>query len=105
MSSSLTATNGHAPQRDAWHTLSVREFFSTIAWTGEPVREPWTQPADGEVISVDGLDMQLSVGEFFNRFPWDGKPSIAAPMAPLEAQPNLPLPEDDLTLDGFADLF
>jgi hypothetical protein len=53
---------------------------------------------------VNSLSLTLTVGEYFNLLPWDGKPNIAAPMAPLDIQPDLPV-EDDITLDGFADLF
>lgn len=100
----LASTNGHR-QSVTWQTVTVRDFFSKIAWTGESVREPWTLDSADEAVVNNPLDLRLSVGEFFNRFPWDGQPHIAVPVAPLEVQPDLPPPEDDLTLDGFSDLF
>ena len=105
MSSALTRTNGHFSQNTAQYQLSVREFFSTIAWNGKPNREPWAQSTRASETSPEALDMHLSVNEFFGNFPWDGKPNIAVPVEPLVVQPDLPLSEDDLTLEGFADLF
>ncbi|NER78525.1 MAG: hypothetical protein F6K42_02910 [Leptolyngbya sp. SIO1D8] len=103
------ATNGHlaqgkASQNAAW-TISVREFFSAIAWSGESA-QPSSQPTNAvEVPSPDVLDMRLTVNDFFNCFAWEGKPNIAVPVAPLEARPDLTVSGDGLTLDGFADLF
>lgn len=102
-----TATlNGHAQTGAAWSTISVREFFEQVPWTGASAI---AAPASGDVASSapgtsQSLSMTLKVGEFFNLFPWEGKPDIAAPMAPMEIQPDLPA-DDGLTLDGFADLF
>lgn len=103
---SMTTLNGHAAHQSNWHTVSVRDFFGQIPWTGAPVPMPTVQPGTEmpPTVEADVLNLQLSVSEFFNRFPWDGKPNIAAPIAPMEVQPDLP-PEDSITLDGFADLF
>jgi hypothetical protein len=46
----------------------------------------------------------MRVGDYFQSLPWEGEPDIAAPVPPLQLQPEL-LPEEDMTLDGFADLF
>jgi hypothetical protein len=98
--------NGHQATANSWSTLSVREFFEQMPWTGMPVNRP--NPSAGgsptDATEVNSLSLTLTVGEYFNLLPWDGKPNIAAPMAPLDIQPDLPV-EDDITLDGFADLF
>ncbi|RZM78595.1 hypothetical protein [Leptolyngbya iicbica] len=98
--------NGHQTPANSWSTLSVREFFEQMPWTGMPVNRP--SPTAGsssaDATGANGLSLTLSVGEYFNLFPWDGKPNIAVPVAPLDIQPDLPM-EDDITLDGFADLF
>jgi hypothetical protein len=103
---SMTTLNGHASRTANWHTISVRDFFGQIPWTGAPAPLPTMTPGSSNPgpAAVDFLNLHLSVGDFFNRFPWDGKPNIAAPIAPVEVQPDLP-PEDSITLDGFADLF
>lgn len=103
---SSTILNGHTARNNAWHTVSVRDFFGQIPWTGAPVSMPTVNAGNSTAAppETDGLNFKLSVHEFFNRFPWDGKPNIAAPIAPMEVQPDLP-PEDSITLDGFADLF
>jgi hypothetical protein len=98
--------NGHAAYTPAWSTLSVKDFFSQIPWTGASA-SPMTTTANldsGTAVETNSLNFQLSVSEFFNRFPWDGKPNIAAPLAPMAVQPDAP-EENSLTLDGFADLF
>lgn len=107
MSSSLIAANGHSPQGTAWYAVSVREFFSAIPWTGEALQAPVNQPtaSSSETVAADSLNMLMSVNEFFKRFPWEGQPDIAAPLAPLTVQPDVPPRENDLTLDGFAELF
>jgi len=97
--------NGHKAALTNWRTLSVRDFFGQLPWTGESRQEPWTPPSMTGESASPTPDMRLSVNEFFNRFPWDGKPNIAAPMTPLEVQPDMPASDNDLTLDGFADLF
>ena len=103
---SMTTLNGQTSQTTNWHTVSVRDFFGQIPWTGASVSVPTVMPGNSttEPAEADFLNFHLSVGDFFNRFPWDGKPNIAAPIAPVEVQPDLP-PEDSITLDGFADLF
>ena len=101
---SLTISNGHAPQSAKWQTQSVRDFFGQMAWTGNSIKLSTPKSTPTTTSDSEASDMQLSVGEFFSRFAWDGTPNIAVPTAPLEFQPNLPS-EDDITLDGFADLF
>lgn len=96
--------NGHSSQGTDWHTASVQEFFSAISWTGEAPKRSWTQSTPHDE-TTNALDTSLSVKEFFSHFPWDGEPHIAVAMEPLEVQPDLPLPEDELNLDDFADLF
>lgn len=104
MATSVQA-NGHSPQNSFRGTTSVRDFFSAIPWTGQPLPTAWNQPSTGAVAPPETLGMNLSVRTFFSRFAWDGKPVVAAPLMPLEMQADVPSQEDDLTLDGFAGLF
>lgn len=101
---SLATSNGHALQSATWHTQSVRDFFGQIDWTGTSINPLTSDSALTAASDSKTPDMRLSVGEFFSRFAWDGMPNIAVPTAPLEFQPDLPA-EEDITLDGFADLF
>jgi len=107
---STALMNGHrqSPSTTAgnWSTTSVRDFFEQIPWTGVVMRAPETGSgrAQGASSEPHSLSMTLNVSEYFNLFPWDGKPNIAAPVAPLDIQPDLP-EDDGITLDGFADLF
>ena len=98
--------NGYTASSTAWQTVSVRDFFGHMPWTGESTAMPvmTTGTEAPSLVEVEGLSLQLTVGEFFNRFPWNGKPDIGAPIAPMEIQPDFPT-EDSITLDGFADLF
>lgn len=100
----MTATNGHRALLSQWQTLTVRDFFSQLSWTGQPTLNFQIEDAAPEPLPI--ADMRLSVRDFFSRFPWEGSPDIAAPMAPLALQADdLMPPEDDLTLDAFSDLF
>mgnify|MGYP000562371564 CR=1 FL=1 len=102
-----TATlNGHTATRSSWQTLTVRNFFEQIPWTGVvPVAPSASANPDEDLgIAATQLSMTQKVSDFFELFPWDGKPNIAAPVAPMEVQPELPS-EDSMTLDGFADMF
>lgn len=107
MTSAVKSPGGGPGQRAAWSTLSVRDFFGAIIWTGDAAQEPWTQTANApHPGSVEALDMaQMTVGDFFGRCPWSGQPDIAAPLEPLEAQADLFPSDDELTLEGFAELF
>ncbi|MGF1459396.1 MAG: hypothetical protein ACFBSG_10255 [Leptolyngbyaceae cyanobacterium] len=97
--------NGHRLRTMPLPTTSVRDFFEQIPWTGA-APTPLVSASSTETSETAALElnMKLKVGDFFEHFPWDGKPDIAAPVAPLTVQPELPA-DDDLTLDGFADLF
>ncbi len=99
----MTLLNGHASKSKTWSTLTVRDFFSQISWTGEVAPSPLQNGTAAMAASAnpEGLSLRLPVHDFFARFPWDGKPTIAAPTAPLIIQPDLPAPEE-ITLD---DLF
>lgn len=107
---STTLMNGHRHGQQAsastWSTVSVRDFFEQMPWTGVPVGQPESGSGSfsAEVAEANSLNLKLQVKEYFDRFPWDGQPNIAAPVAPLDIQPDLPA-EDEITLDGFADLF
>ena len=107
---STTLTNGHRNSHQAmdnsWSTMSVREFFEHMPWTGIPSDLPRAN-ADSAAMGpteIDELSLTLTVGEYFNLLPWEGKPNIAVPVAPIDIQTDLPVAED-ITLDGFADLF
>ena len=105
-----TATlNGHAAHDTRWHTISVRDFFGQIPWTGVPAPMPSMPPgaATTQTTEVEvSLNLHMSVGDFFNQFPWDGKPQIAAPIPTESFEAMLEQsPDDGITLDGFADMF
>ena len=98
--------NGHQALDKNWTMISVRDFFERIPWTGFPVSVS-DNTSDNALVNrteADSLNLKLKVSEYFNLFPWDGQPSVAVPVVPIELQPDLPA-EDDITLEGFADLF
>ncbi|MGD1944200.1 MAG: hypothetical protein ACFB0G_23125 [Leptolyngbyaceae cyanobacterium] len=99
--STAATQNGHFALPTSWSTLSVRDFFEQVSWTG--ATPPPAHQAEATT-DLPTLSFQLKVSEFFSHFPWEGQPDIGTPVAPLTIQPELPA-EDDLTLDGFADLF
>jgi len=107
---STALMNGHRQSHPNtagnWSTTSVRDFFEQIPWTGVVMRAPEaaSDSSHGALSEPQSLSLTLKVSEYFNLFPWDGKPNIAAPMAPLDIQPDVP-EDDGITLDGFADLF
>lgn len=90
----------------SWSTISVRDFFEHMPWTGMPENtlERTSDSSPTDTTGASSLNLQLKVGEYFNLFPWDSQPDIAAPLAPIDIQPDLSL-ENDITLEGFADLF
>lgn len=96
-----TTQNGHVTLPSTWSTVSVRDFFEQLPWTGET---PLPTLQTAATADPPTLSLQLKVSDFFNRFPWAGQPDIGTPVAPITVQPDRPA-EDDLTLDGFADLF
>jgi hypothetical protein len=90
-----------------WHTQTVTEFFSQMAWTG--ATSPANSTSSGFSMATsatpEALDMRSSVQVFFSQFPWDGKPLIAA-LGPVLIKPSVtPAAQEEFTLDGFADLF
>ena len=101
---SPTLSNGHGPMSaQPWLKESVRTFFEGFAWTGQTIAPTTTgETATGDVA---GSTMTMTVHQFFETIAWDGQPTIGVPIAPVEAQPDLPPAEDSLTLDGFSDLF
>jgi hypothetical protein len=105
MSFSLGSNNGTAHVQQPWLRDTVQAFFEGVAWSG-PAFQHRTQPGGSSERS--GSPMIMAVGDFFGSIPWDGQPVIGLPISPLEALPANPSPvqeEDDLTLDGFSDLF
>lgn len=105
MSFSLGSTNGTAQVPHPWVRETVQTFFEGVAWSGTAFQP---QPQPGGSSDRSGSPMTMAVGDFFGTIPWDGQPIIGVPISPLEALPANPSPvqeEDDLTLDGFSDLF
>jgi hypothetical protein len=106
--SALASRNGSSPFGQAWLQQSVQEFFSGINWDNAPQdiyelsQELTASALQGTELS---LSLNLTVSQFFAAIPWDGT-AIAAPATPVLADP-LSGPEDlnDLTLEGFSDLF
>lgn len=98
--------DNHQKLESAWATVSVRDFFEQMPWSGVPVVSPDLASGGSQAseATANQLDLKLQVKQYFDLFPWDGKPNIAAPVAPIDVQPDLPA-EDEITLDGFADLF
>lgn len=92
--------NGNGAQ--AWRRETVRAFFEAIPWDGRLLRSA-TDQSD----SSGQSPMAMTVQEFFSTVPWEGQPAIAAPISPIEIQPEEPPSSNDpsLTLDAFSDLF
>lgn len=103
---STTALNGRKAESPTWYTLSVRNFFEQISWTGASASQA-TASLSSHTTALDeavGLSLRLQVNDFFNRFPWEGQPHIATPISPVGVQAESSA-ADSITLDGFADLF
>ncbi|HEY9763757.1 MAG TPA: hypothetical protein V6D07_14590 [Trichocoleus sp.] len=86
-----------------WLQDSVRTFFETLAWEGQPAIPVLSNVGSANSSAESPMTMQVS--SFFSSIPWDGQPIIAAPVAPLELQVELGTSNDTLTLDAFSDLF
>jgi hypothetical protein len=86
-----------------WRQTSVRDFFIHLNWEGhsslvEPVVHLSTEPSSGP------LSLTMSVNRFFSALNWEGG-DVGVPGS-LPAKPSTPsLVIDELTLDGFSDLF
>lgn len=89
-----------------WSKISVRDFFERMPWTGVPVSVAETPSghASDNTVKASSLSFKLKVGEYFDQFPWDGQPNIAVAVAPVSVSSDS-LPEEDVTLEGFADFF
>lgn len=98
--------HGHQALDKSWSTISVRDFFEQIPWTGVPenISESVSGSSSTDTTEANSLNLKLKVSEYFNRFPWDGQPDIAVPLTPVAIQPDLSA-DNDITLEGFADLF
>jgi hypothetical protein len=96
----IAHTNGNGAQ--AWRQETVRAFFEAIPWDGRLLGSVITQSN-----SSGQSPMTMTVQEFFALIPWEGQPAIAAPISPIEVQPEEPPSSSDpsLTLDAFSDLF
>jgi hypothetical protein len=93
--SSLTAVTRLADS--SWRQQSVRLFFETMAWQGQPT----VMPASSEPAALAPA-MTLSVAHFFAAVPWDGPIVVAAPV--VASAPAVPV-TSTLTLEAFSDLF
>jgi hypothetical protein len=74
--------------------LSVRDFFASIAWNGQPQFE--SASSQGR-----GLSNQMSVRQFFSHFSWQGQPSIGI----VPQIHHSPSKSPDLDLLDLSDLF
>jgi hypothetical protein len=96
-------SNGHRGT-SPWRTQTVHAFFSALPWTGAAPQQTWAG-ALGTAPDRTQLSLRATVSTFFCHFPWEGTPTIGAPLAPLEIQPEASSAPDALTLDSFSDLF
>ncbi|TVP66718.1 MAG: hypothetical protein EA342_11000 [Leptolyngbya sp. LCM1.Bin17] len=88
-----------------WLRETVQTFFAGVAWSGAASQSHRLGTTDQ---TSSEATLAMTVGDFFGTVPWDGQPEIGVPIAPLaapSAQASPPQAEDDLTLDGFSDLF
>ncbi|NMF84813.1 hypothetical protein [Nodosilinea sp. P-1105] len=88
-----------------WLRETVQTFFAGVAWSG--AASPSHRPRTTDQTSSEAT-LAMTVDAFFGTVPWDGQPEIGVPIAPLAAPSAQAIPapeEDDLTLDGFSDLF
>jgi hypothetical protein len=74
--------------------LSVRDFFTSVAWNGQP--QFTLMPDQGR-----GLSSQMSVRHFFSHFAWQGRPNIGA-VPQIHVTPSK---APDLDLSDLSDLF
>ena len=90
----------------SWATISVRNFFERIPWTGVSVSvsDVPSGRAASDTVEASSLSLKLSVGEYFDQFPWDGQPHIAVAVTPISIKSDSS-PAEDVTLEGFADFF
>lgn len=105
MSHRVSHINGLPASTTSLQSTSVGEFFSQIPWTGIP-RSAASAPDASQANSWgQRLDNQLTVKQFFSHFLWDGLFREPVSAAASEAQADLPIAENEMTLDEFANLF
>lgn len=97
MSSASLLAAGPRLTDSSWRQQSVRLFFETMAWQGQPI----VVPASSEPTALAPA-MTLSVAHFFAAMPWDGPIVVAAPV--MTSAPTAPV-TSTLTLEAFSDLF
>lgn len=97
MNSAPALASNVSPVDLAWRQHSVRLFFETMAWEGQPA----TISALGRP-AVLAPTLTLSVAHFFASVPWTGPTVVAAPVVTSGS----PAPvASTLTLEAFSDLF
>uniref|UniRef100_B8HN31 Uncharacterized protein n=1 Tax=Cyanothece sp. (strain PCC 7425 / ATCC 29141) TaxID=395961 RepID=B8HN31_CYAP4 len=82
----------------AWQSLTVQEFFTQNAWSGQAIAPPVAQTEFRPAQS----SLKATVAQFFQAFPWESIPSIAALPA---LEPLTPPQQPDLSLNDLSDLF
>jgi hypothetical protein len=80
-----------------WRSLSVRGFFSTIAWDGNGLFHPLQSDAE----TSQSLSYLLPIQAFFSSFSWEGRPNIGA-VPQFTASPSK---VTEISLDDLSDLF
>lgn len=79
-----------------WRSLSVRGFFSSIAWDGHRQTE---HPSDAQ--AAQALSYLLPIQAFFGCFAWEGRPNIGSVPQFTASLHTVP----EISLDDLSDLF
>jgi len=79
-----------------WRSLSVRGFFSSIAWDGRRQTAP-----QSDAQAAQSLSYLLPIQAFFGCFDWEGRPNIGA-VPQFTASPSK---VTEISLDDLSDLF
>lgn len=82
----------------AWQSLTVQEFFTQNAWSGQAIAPSVAQTEFRPAQS----SLKATVAQFFQAFPWESIPSIAALPA---LEPLTPPQQPNLSLNDLSDLF
>ncbi len=82
-------------QEISWLCLKIEEFFSQSNWQGELLAK----------MSRPAFSLNLPVSEFFQCFDWEVNPEITASPQLKSIAESDSLPNNDLKLNDFTDLF
>ncbi len=93
----LSAGSNVAAQPLNWRSLSVRGFFSNIAWDGNGLFQPLQSGAE----TFQTLSYLRPIQAFFSSFSWEGCPNIGA-VPQFTASPSK---VTEISLDDLSDLF